>query len=206
MQIFQRYLQAPYTLQVLIQGGDSSTLSADANGDTSSDEFSVHPFRREHRTGPFSPDSASSAVPSSTQNTLKPRPGGYGRQGSLRQNSFNNDENSYFAPDGPVADSWRVSSPAAERPQYARQDQRSITLKNLAERVTHKDIASVVRGGALLDIFLRPLDRSANVSFVEGTTAQAFLAHAKRNDIYLHGKRVSVLTHETRLAYTNPCP
>lgn len=68
-------------------------------------------------------------------------------------------------------------------------DQRTVLITNLPERATHKDLVSVVRGGRLLDIFLRH-DRSATVSFVEG--AADFLAYAKRNDIYLHTKRVRV--------------
>ena len=67
-------------------------------------------------------------------------------------------------------------------------DQRTILITNLSERTTHKDLASIIRGGRLLDIFLRN-DRSATISFVEG--AAEFLAYAKRNDIYLHMKRVS---------------
>jgi hypothetical protein len=66
-------------------------------------------------------------------------------------------------------------------------DQRTVLITNLSERTTHKDLAGIVRGGRLLDIFLRN-DRSATVSFVEG--AAEFLAYAKRNDIYLHTKRV----------------
>ncbi|KAH6616802.1 carbon-nitrogen hydrolase [Boeremia exigua] len=66
-------------------------------------------------------------------------------------------------------------------------DQRTILISNLAERTTHKDITGIIRGGRLLDIFLRN-DRSATVSFVEG--AANFLAHIKRNDIYLHAKRL----------------
>ncbi|KAF2632471.1 hypothetical protein BU25DRAFT_454789 [Macroventuria anomochaeta] len=66
-------------------------------------------------------------------------------------------------------------------------DQRTILITNLADRTTHKDIADVIRGGRLLDIFLRN-DRSATVSFVEG--AADFLAYVKRNDIYLHAKRL----------------
>lgn len=68
-------------------------------------------------------------------------------------------------------------------------DQRTVLITNLSERTTHKDLASIVRGGRLLDIFIRN-DRSATVSFVEG--AAEFLAYAKRNDIYLHTKRVSI--------------
>jgi hypothetical protein len=67
-------------------------------------------------------------------------------------------------------------------------EQRTVLITNLSERTTHKDLASIIRGGRLLDIFLRN-DRSATVSFVEG--AVEFLAYAKRNDIYLHMKRVT---------------
>ncbi|KAF2007134.1 hypothetical protein P154DRAFT_550763 [Amniculicola lignicola CBS 123094] len=66
-------------------------------------------------------------------------------------------------------------------------DQRTVLISNLADRTTHKDLVSVVRGGRLLDIFLRN-DKTATVSFVEG--ASDFLAYAKRNDIYLHTKRL----------------
>lgn len=67
-------------------------------------------------------------------------------------------------------------------------DQRTILIGNLAERTTHKDLVNIIRGGRLLDIYIRN-DKSATVSFVEG--AQEFLSYAKRNDFYLHTKRVS---------------
>lgn len=81
--------------------------------------------------------------------------------------------------------------PSSEKQFYARNEQRTLLIKNLSDRVAHKDIVDVVRGGALLDVYLRSNDRSASVSFLEGAAAQAFLAYAKRNDIYIHGKRVS---------------
>lgn len=77
-----------------------------------------------------------------------------------------------------------------EKQQYPRADQRTIVAKNLSERTTHKDIVDVIRGGAVLDIFLRANERSASISFIEGAAAQEFLSYAKRNDIYIHGKRV----------------
>jgi hypothetical protein len=46
-------------------------------------------------------------------------------------------------------------------------DQRTVLISNLSDRTTHKDLAGIVRGGRVLDIFLRN-DRSATVSFVEG--------------------------------------
>ncbi|KAL5396901.1 hypothetical protein PMIN03_004555 [Paraphaeosphaeria minitans] len=66
-------------------------------------------------------------------------------------------------------------------------DQRTVLISNLSDRTTHKDLVGTIRGGRVLDIFLRN-DRSATVSFVEG--ASDFLAYAKRNDIYLHTKRL----------------
>lgn len=71
-----------------------------------------------------------------------------------------------------------------------KQDRRTIVLKNLCDRITHKDVVTVVRGGSLLDVYLRPQDRSASVSFVESTAAEEFLAYVKRNDVYIHGRRV----------------
>ncbi|KAF2786137.1 hypothetical protein K505DRAFT_368477 [Melanomma pulvis-pyrius CBS 109.77] len=72
-------------------------------------------------------------------------------------------------------------------------DQRTILINNLSDRATHKDLVGIIRGGRLLDIFLRN-DRSATISFVEG--AQEFLAYAKRKDIYLHTKRLEFRWNE----------
>lgn len=75
------------------------------------------------------------------------------------------------------------------KPPFPKKDQRTIFISNLSERTMHKDIAKVIRGGRLLEIFLRN-DRAATVSFVEG--AKEFMDYAKRNDIYLDGKRVTI--------------
>ncbi|KAI9846773.1 MAG: hypothetical protein M1837_003622 [Sclerophora amabilis] len=74
---------------------------------------------------------------------------------------------------------------------YGRSDKRTICFSNLSERATHKDIVGVVQGGMLLDVYMRTQDRSASISFVNGTSALDFFNHAKRNDIYIAGKRVS---------------
>lgn len=76
-------------------------------------------------------------------------------------------------------------------PAFPRHDQRTILFTNLSDRTTHKDLVNIIRGGRLLDIYIRN-DRSATVSFVEG--AQDFLAYAKRNDIYVNTKRVNIRT------------
>ncbi|RMX77492.1 hypothetical protein D0869_09844 [Hortaea werneckii] len=58
-----------------------------------------------------------------------------------------------------------------------------------ADRTTYKDFVSVIKGGQLLSINLRP-ERSGTVTFLEG--AEAFLAWVRRHDIYLHLKRIEV--------------
>ncbi|KAK1659389.1 hypothetical protein BDP55DRAFT_733340 [Colletotrichum godetiae] len=78
------------------------------------------------------------------------------------------------------------------RPQFERLATRTIFISNLAEGTTHADIVDVVRGGQLLDIFIRPHDRNAHVSFLHGTDAAAFLEHSRRHDLYIRQKRVDV--------------
>ncbi|KAL8849009.1 MAG: hypothetical protein Q9221_005970 [Calogaya cf. arnoldii] len=70
-------------------------------------------------------------------------------------------------------------------------DQRTILLLNLPDLATHKDIVDVVRGGQLLDVYLRTQDRSASVSFVDGPAAQAFLSYVKRNSVWIRGRKLS---------------
>ena len=78
-------------------------------------------------------------------------------------------------------------------PSYTRMQQRTIFAHGLASGTTHADIASFIRGGQVLDIYLRSKDQSANISFVEGEAAQNFMNYVRRNDIYCRGKRVCKL-------------
>lgn len=77
------------------------------------------------------------------------------------------------------------------RQQYPKNSQRTIQLSNLPEATTHAEIAGVIRGGMLLDIYLRSNDRVAAISFLEEEHAKAFFHYVKRNDLYIRGKRVS---------------
>jgi hypothetical protein len=79
------------------------------------------------------------------------------------------------------------------RQQYDVFAKRTILLANLPDAVTHTDIVDVVRGGMLLDIYLRTNDRTASVSFLEEAHAQEFFRHVKRHDLYIRGKRVCSL-------------
>jgi hypothetical protein len=82
------------------------------------------------------------------------------------------------------------SQPRFQRQQYDKFAKRTILLANLPEGVTHTDIADVVRGGMLLDIYVRTHDRTASVSFLEEAAAHNFFRHVKRHDLYIRGKRV----------------
>ena len=105
-----------------------------------------------------------------------------------RQYSFIQDDSSFLSE--PEKDEQWIPMPRNDKPQYARNEQRTILVRNLSDRATHKDFVDIVRGGPVLDIFLRLNERSASVSFLEGSAAQDFMNYVRRNDIYVHGKRV----------------
>lgn len=83
-------------------------------------------------------------------------------------------------------------SQAIKKPHYDRYAHRTIILSNLAEGVTHAEITAIVRGGMLLDIYLRTHDRSCAVSFLNAAEAKTFYDHIRRHNLYLRNKRVSV--------------
>lgn len=75
------------------------------------------------------------------------------------------------------------------RSNAGNQDQRSLCFTNLPEKTTHAELTSIIKGGRLLDVYVRN-DRTATVSFVEG--AKEFLNYAKKTDLYLRTKRIEV--------------
>lgn len=162
-------------------------LSGEAKGLTDSPPYSSNSWQEkfvrsvpvtmaaQHSNGQ-SPDSEDTAV---GDGLVQPRPisHSYNRFHSVGQ------------PDSLIETAEKHDEPQSLMMQrLSTHDQRTILISNLSDRTTHKDLIDIIRGGRLLDIFIRN-DRCATISFVEG--AQDFLAHAKRNDIYLHTKRVS---------------
>ncbi|KAI6378110.1 hypothetical protein MCOR25_002354 [Pyricularia grisea] len=79
-----------------------------------------------------------------------------------------------------------------EKAAYEKQCMRTIQLIGLPDATTHADITGVVRGGLLLDIFVRAHDRSATVSFLHSADARAFFDHCRRYDLYIRHKRIEV--------------
>ncbi|KAI1340482.1 hypothetical protein F5Y15DRAFT_378770 [Xylariaceae sp. FL0016] len=78
------------------------------------------------------------------------------------------------------------------RPQFARVCKRTIALCGLFDTTTHLDVTSAVRGGILVDIFLRPADHMALVSFLREEDAVRYYDHARKNDLYIQNKRVFI--------------
>lgn len=88
---------------------------------------------------------------------------------------------------------------APARPSYERQCDRSLLFGSLAEGTTHLDVTEAIRGGQLLDIYMRANERMAAVSFVHAADAQAFFEHVRRHDLYIRNKRVSIwMTEKAR--------
>ncbi|KAL8992705.1 MAG: hypothetical protein Q9169_006897 [Polycauliona sp. 2 TL-2023] len=85
-----------------------------------------------------------------------------------------------------------LSAPKADDQSERKKDQRTILLQNLPDNVIHREIVDIVHGGMLLDVYLRTQDRSASISFVDGSAALSFLSHAKRNGVYIRGRRLAL--------------
>ncbi|KAI7233665.1 hypothetical protein KC330_g5252 [Hortaea werneckii] len=79
-------------------------------------------------------------------------------------------------------------------------ERRTLYFSGFSDRTTYKDFVSVIKGGQILSINLRP-ERSGTVTFLEG--AEALLAWVRRHDIYLHSKRIEVKWAERQYRLNN---
>jgi hypothetical protein len=129
----------------------------------------------------------------SRRDSHNPRNGGHGSNGFQNNNQACDDYSTL--PDAPAdvffegGDGYgdQVQS---RRVQYPKHAKRTVLLSKLPEGVIHAEIVEAVRGGMLLDIYVRNADRTAAISFLEGDHARDFFHHVKRNDLYVRGKRV----------------
>lgn len=74
--------------------------------------------------------------------------------------------------------------------EYERHCVRTVLIMAIPDGTTYEDVTSAVRGGMLLDIFLRMRECTAQVSFLRALDAQNFVDHVKKHDLYIKGKRV----------------
>ncbi|KAL4797150.1 hypothetical protein BDV19DRAFT_64692 [Aspergillus venezuelensis] len=75
-------------------------------------------------------------------------------------------------------------------------EQRTILIRGLPDKATHRDIVGAVKGGAILHIYVWARDKMASVSFVEESAAQEFLNHTRTYGLYVADKRVEALWNE----------
>lgn len=67
---------------------------------------------------------------------------------------------------------------------------RTLFFTRLPEKATYASFLEVVRGGAVVDVWMKPSDRCASISFLNPQSAEAFYRYAKKNDLYVDGRRV----------------
>ncbi|CAK7224544.1 hypothetical protein SEUCBS140593_005605 [Sporothrix eucalyptigena] len=82
------------------------------------------------------------------------------------------------------------SGEAASQRFVDRKCLRTLQLVGLPESATLADVAAVVRGGLLVELYIRPQDRAGIVSFAREPDAKAFFDHVKRRDLYIKNKRI----------------
>lgn len=153
--------------------------------------FREIPWRTVGAPTGFNPASGASSFQNSnpypSQNNLRvpslQRHVSYGLSSGLDDGAFDDEE-------GFVDEKDCMSQSVAGIPTSS--DRRTLYLSGLSERTTYRDLCSVIKGGKILSMNLRP-ERCATVTLFEG--AAEFLAWTKRNDIYLHQKRVRNLLH-----------
>jgi hypothetical protein len=66
----------------------------------------------------------------------------------------------------------------------------TVVLKGLPDRAAHRDVVAAVKGGTLVDVFLRPRERTASITFADSNAAKEYLAYAKRRNVYVLGRPV----------------
>ncbi|EXJ90565.1 hypothetical protein A1O1_03668 [Capronia coronata CBS 617.96] len=89
-----------------------------------------------------------------------------------------------------------------EAPATGAEESRSLKLGGLAPSTTLLDITRVVRGGIILQMFVRPWNGTAHVSFVEPVAAKKFFEHAKMTGLSIKNRSATV-EWELQQAYLN---
>lgn len=73
---------------------------------------------------------------------------------------------------------------------YQTNGNRTLFFTRLPEKSTYASFLEVVRGGVVVDVWMKPSDRCASVSFLQPQSAANFYRYAKKNDLYIDGRRV----------------
>lgn len=171
--------------QILIYGGETPTpqpcQNAHEDNDTVPDP--IYPNKPEPPAAPVADKEIGAGYR------------GYHRNHAhVERETFDDDEDAVFH--GHDEKDEYDSSSKSGRSSAVSTGQRTVMIRGLPDRVTHHDITDAVRGGALLDIFLRAREHMASISFIEEFAAQEFLHYVKQHGLYIAGKRVEALWSE----------
>lgn len=90
---------------------------------------------------------------------------------------------------GKDADDLGASQESSEF--FDNNNDRSLILKGLPKSASLADVIKIIRGGLVLNVFMRRQHATAHVAFVEPSAAKRFLVHAKNNEVVIKGKRVT---------------
>ncbi|ETI27460.1 hypothetical protein G647_09650 [Cladophialophora carrionii CBS 160.54] len=71
-------------------------------------------------------------------------------------------------------------------------DKRSLVITGLPPATTLQRVAKLLKGGAILQMYLSKRHCSAHVSFVDPISAESFLEYAQTNEIDIQGKKLTV--------------
>ncbi|PWW75527.1 hypothetical protein C7212DRAFT_198100 [Tuber magnatum] len=69
---------------------------------------------------------------------------------------------------------------------------RTLFFSRLPEKVTYSSFLEAIRGGMVVDAWMKPGDHCGSISFLHPQSAEAFYRYAKKNDVYIDGRRVNV--------------
>ncbi|KAF1987278.1 hypothetical protein K402DRAFT_420499 [Aulographum hederae CBS 113979] len=89
--------------------------------------------------------------------------------------------------------------PPPSRTSNRTETRRTLLITKLPDNVTHQELVNVIRGGRIVDMYIRNDRRSANVTFAEAEAASSFIAYARRNNIVINYKMINVAWNERQM-------
>ncbi|KIW66349.1 hypothetical protein PV04_05685 [Phialophora macrospora] len=104
---------------------------------------------------------------------------------------------------GPLAELIEGSQEYGDACSESPAVKRSLVITGLSPTATLQRVAKVLKGGAILQMYLSKRSCSAHVSFVDPIAAECFLEYAQTNEIYIQGKKVAV-SWDSQQRYIKP--
>lgn len=156
-----------------------------------------------HAEAPYptysSPTTPNRPHPPSSTPSFRTQPNQYTSHSSQVPHSNGNGHSLYQGTEDPGDESDGTTKQDAQEPRRGGGNEyndqiggnRTLFFTRLPEKTTYASFLEVVRGGAVVDAWMKPSDRCASISFLHPQSAEAFYKYAKKNDLYVDGRRVS---------------